>query len=99
MSSVYSMIDVGDQTCDLVRAMREYADRVHGPDEGPGEVVGELKFYLDNFNLEKLPNTEDYGWMLGLVFEAARRAGTKPLELLKAANRYLDDNHKHLEEA
>lgn len=94
MSSVfYSMIDCGSELFDLVTELSEWSQKTFGTDAERGPT-GPLK-HLEKEAREALEKPQDimeYADILILLLDASRRAGIKPLELLRAARRKMVEN-------
>ncbi len=93
MSAIYLLIETGEALRDLARDHAAWSQATFGSDLERGPI-GPLK-HLEKEAREAQANPDDaeeYADCLLLLLDAARRAGIKPLELIRAAQAKLEIN-------
>lgn len=91
----YSMVDTGEALAELASNQAEWSQKTFGKDIERGPI-GPLK-HLEKEAREAQNNPTDiteYADCFLLILDAARRAGIKPLELIRAAQAKMEVNKK-----
>lgn len=93
MSYVARLIDAGEALDDLASSLSRWSQATFGTDQerGPIGPIKHLKKECDEV-LADPTNREEYADLLILVLDASRRAGIKPLELIRASIKKMELN-------